>query len=332
MKSKPWLQRAVKGLLVVLPFPLLWWSFRQASLAQILQVLGQIDPLSIGVWLGFNILLAWGMVARWWLVLLTLGQRVPYWALLRYRYIAQAVSYFTPGPQFGGEPVQVYALKTRHAIPAVTGTASVSLDRLLELIANFSFLVVGIFIALAGAWAPAVWRRAGMRLALGLLSLPLAYLIAMLLGRRPLTAWIDRLPLRLRTHWLAANIRLVEAEMSGFCVAHPGSVLLASLMSLAVWAGMVGEYALLTRALGLDLTWPQIISALVAARLAFLTPLPGGLGALEASQMLALSLLGLPEAAGVSLALLIRGRDLLFGSIGLVMGLPLLRRPPASSP
>ncbi len=70
-------------------------------------------------------------------------------------------------------------------------------------------------------------------------------------------------------------------------------MLQATLVSLSVWLGMVFEYWLMTYFLGLRLSLMQAVSALTAARLAFLTPLPGGLGALEASQVLALQTLGL---------------------------------------
>jgi len=115
-------------------------------------------------------------------------------ALTRYRLASFAVSYFTPGPHFDGEPLQVLALRQRHHIPATTGTASVGLDKLLELIANFSFLVFGIVVALAGTWMPVEWRRLGMGFALSLRALPLAYLILILAGRQPLHSLVDRLP------------------------------------------------------------------------------------------------------------------------------------------
>ena len=76
----------------------------------------------------------------------------------------------------------------------------------------------------------------------------------------------------------------------------------------------------MTYALGLRLSMTQTISALVAARFAFLTPLPAGLGVLEASQGLAMQTLGLEPAYGISISLLIRLRDILFAMVG-VFGL-----------
>jgi uncharacterized membrane protein YbhN (UPF0104 family) len=48
-------------------------------------------------------------------------------------------------------------------------------------------------------------------------------------------------------------------------------------------------------------------------------PVPAGLGALEASQVFALQALGYDAALGLSLSLLIRLRDLLFGGLGLAL-------------
>jgi uncharacterized membrane protein YbhN (UPF0104 family) len=83
---------------------------------------------------------------------------------------------------------------------------------------------------------------------------------------------------------------------------------------------MVLEYGLMTKFLGIPLTSIQIITSLTAARLAFLTPLPGGLGALEASQVLAMQGIGYSAVEGISLSLVIRGRDILVGLIGLWLG------------
>jgi len=48
-------------------------------------------------------------------------------------------------------------------------------------------------------------------------------------------------------------------------------------------------------------------------------PLPGGLGALEASQVFALGAFGQPASAAISLTLLMRARDTLNGGIGLLL-------------
>jgi len=310
-------------LLILIPMALLWWAFRQVPFGQVLLTLRRMDSDRLVIWLLFNVGLLILMTARWWLILRTLRHQIPYPALTRYRLISFGVSYFTPGPQFGGEPVQVLALRRQHQVPGTTGTASVGLDKLLELIANFSFLAFGLAVALMSAWLPKEFRSAGLWIALSLLVFPLLYLVLMLLGHKPLNGFINHLPDQVTQNWFSDVVCKVETEMSGFCVSEPFTVLQATLISLSVWVGMVFEYWLLVYFLGLRLTLMQTISALTAARLAFLTPLPAGLGALEASQVFALETLGLDPAYGVSISLLIRLRDILFGLGGLLAGVSL---------
>ena len=84
-------------------------------------------------------------------------------------------------------------------------------------------------------------------------------------------------------------------------------------------AGMIGEYMLITSFLGINLHSGQTIAAWTTSWLAFLVPLPGGLGALEASQVLTLGSFGISAALAISVTLLIRARDLLIGGLGLLL-------------
>jgi hypothetical protein len=84
-------------------------------------------------------------------------------------------------------------------------------------------------------------------------------------------------------------------------------------------AGILAEYALMLAFLGVRLGALQVVASLTALQLAFLMPLPGGLGALEASQVFALGAFGQPVALAISLTLLQRARDLLNGGLGLLL-------------
>jgi uncharacterized membrane protein YbhN (UPF0104 family) len=89
-------------------------------------------------------------------------------------------------------------------------------------------------------------------------------------------------------------------------------------------AGMAAEYMLMLRYLGIQLSMGEALAAQTASLLGLLAPVPGGLGALEASQVLALGALGYPASAAISLTLLMRLRDLLNGGLGLLFGTRLL--------
>ena len=128
-----------------------------------------------------------------------------------------------------------------------------------------------------------------------------------------------------------------EDQATRFCRERPFILALALTVSIVSWLAMVAEYWLMLTFLGGPVTAVQIIILLTAARIAFLLPSPGGLGTLEASQLLAFAAIGLNPAIGVSLSLLIRARDVLLGGLGLWWGSRRLRwprlivKPPASS-
>ncbi len=89
--------------------------------------------------------------------------------------------------------------------------------------------------------------------------------------------------------------------------------------SLLAAVATVSEYALIASFLRISLPFWKLITAWATGWLAFLMPLPGGLGALEASQVSVLGLFGISTAAAVSVVLLIRGRDLFIGGLGLLL-------------
>ena len=267
---------------------------------------------------------------RWWIILRGHGQRVPFLTLFGYRLATFGVSYFTPGPHFGGEPVQVFLVEKEHGTPRSTAVAAMTLDKTLELLVNFSFLLAGVIIIFQQRSVDAIVGQGMAAAASFLLLIPLAYLLALgahgyplsrLLGviqnqkiwsRRPL--WADR--------WQRAEqvVQTSEIETSRFMRRSPFFLILALLISIAAWGLMVWEFWLMVSFLGLSLTFLQLVTTLTAARVAILLLLPGSLGVLEASQILAFSALGLNPVVGISASLLIRARDVLLGATGLWWG------------
>jgi hypothetical protein len=76
---------------------------------------------------------------------------------------------------------------------------------------------------------------------------------------------------------------------------------------------------LMLTSLQIHLTAWQALTALTISWLAFLVPVPAGLGALEAGQIFALGGMGYSPATALSLTLLMRARDILNGGLGLLI-------------
>jgi uncharacterized protein (TIRG00374 family) len=343
--------------LLVRPRYLLWllapllvlWALRSVSLSEAWAVLAALELDEILILVLVNGLVLLSLSGRWWLILRAQGFRISYLTLVGYRLAGFGVTYFTPGPQFGGEPLQVYLVQRRHLVPSGTAIAAVALDKSLELLGNFAFLAGGITCILYWQLFPGVVTGQAVVLPLTLLALPLGFLLAVWAGMHPISGLLrvmssgfgvpsseltQNSELRtqnssqLTTHnsKLAAfqrvyqTIRESEDQTSRFCRQQPLIMAQGLGFALLSWIGMIGEYWLALHFLNLNVTLVQAIGALTAARLAYLLPVPAGLGALEASQVLALSAMGMNPSAGISLSLLIRARDVALAALGLWWG------------
>jgi len=260
---------------------------------------------------------------RWWLILRFFRQPVGYVALSLYRLAGFGISYFTPGTQFGGEPVQVLLLQRRHQVGLSTATSSVFLDKLIEVIANFTFLILGLVVVLF-ARQTYYWQSGWMLLPIIVALISLVFYLFFLLRGQFVLSQLLRLFVPFsqegRMYRLYQVVQNVEAEIIGLSHQKPLLLVLLFLISMVVWIAMAAEYYLVLLFLGLKLDWVQTVIAMTLARLALLPPLPGALGSLEVSQVLAMQLLGYSPAIGISLVLLNRGRDIFFGGVGLLIG------------
>src|SRR5829696_4089947 len=106
-----------QGLVLLLTLLLLLWVARSVSPREALATLVQLSRSDLLLLAGVNLLVLSTFGGRWWLLLRAQGQQLPYWRLLGYRITAFAISYFTPGSHFGGEPYQIYATTRWHGTP-----------------------------------------------------------------------------------------------------------------------------------------------------------------------------------------------------------------------
>lgn len=315
LKLQRWQWVALWALLLVGGVALLIWSLRAVPLAEIAGIFSELSLWQIAVLLLVNIGIVILFPLRWWLIVRAQGYHVPYLAMARYRLVGFAISYFTPGQHFGGEPAQVLYLRNRHKIPGATALASVTLDRVIELVANFAVLAAGTAVLLAGGVLTDLPLVQTLPLSLSLLLIPAGYLATVWYGARPLKRFTQRI-----THGFVEGIRNAEEQLGRLAKEQPQLLLQGFLIALLVWAALIFEIWLCLLYLGLQATWLDLILVVVAARVALFVPTPGALGALEASQVLAMQALGYPEAYGLSLGLLIRARDVFFGLMGLLLG------------
>jgi glycosyltransferase 2 family protein len=312
-----WLLRL--GMLVGLA-ALLYFSLHKAPIRDIGHTLERLHLWQVALLLALDALIYVLITARWWFVVRADSPQVRFLPLVAVRLSTFAVSYFTVGPQIGGEPLQVLHLRRDLGISYARATASVVMDKLFELFGNFVLLVFGMAAILhsgilAASSSP---TRLGLLLFGLLVSWPLVHIVLLSLHVYPVSALLRLLGLTQRRNRTARFARAAERLAGQFCQRHPRSMFAGVSVSLLAAAATVSEYALITSFLQVRLPFWALVTAWISGWLSFLVPLPGGLGALEASQVWTLGFFGVASAAAVSVALLMRGRDLLIGGVGLL--------------
>jgi len=320
LKIVPWLLAA--GLLVLV--------YRTVPLVDTWDVLRQLRWHQIVLLLLVNGLILILLNGRWWIILRGHGRSISFLSLLGYRLATFGVSYFTPGPHFGGEPLQVYLVEKEQQVPRSTAIAAMSLDKSLELLVNFTFLLGGVLIIIQQRTLGGMVKEEAAILATVLLLFPAGYLLAIWANHSPISWLMDtgqRLPFwsrkpvwRTRFQQAQKTVHASEKETTLFCRRAPLALTLALLASISGWMLMIGEFWLMISFLGTPLSLVQLVTAMTAARIAILLLLPGSIGALEASQAFAFGTMGLNPAIGISASLLIRMRDVLLGATGLWWG------------
>lgn len=301
---------------------LLYWALHNAPLIEIWASLKLLKLWQIGVLLVLNAAVIALMAARWWIIVHAENPSVPFLPLIGYRLSVFGLSYFTPGPQVGGEPLQVLYIQRNHGLTFARATSAVIMDKLLEFLVNFLLIGVGVWAIIRVGLIP----NNGIRLDLSLIAvgavlliLPLVHILMLYNGRHPISRFLLSQPIIPQNNKGIRLIIVAERMASAFCRKHVRAMFLSIGASIPAIVGIAAEYYLMVFFLGMRINAIQVFAALTAMQAAFLMPLPGGLGALEASQVFALGAFGQSASAAISLTLLMRARDILNGGIGLLL-------------
>jgi uncharacterized protein (TIRG00374 family) len=303
---------------------LLVLALRGLDLPAVARTLARLGPLQISILLTVNCGVVAALAGRWWAILAADGFRLPYLATTLYRLAGFGITYFTPGTQFGGEPLQVHLVHRRHAVPQATAAAAILLDRALELMANFGFLALGLGVVIRLGIYPQGTAALLTLAAVALATIPAIYLVGAWTGHSPGSWVLQRIPGRQPPmRWLErlrAGVAETESEVSRMARTRPAGLILGLGFTILSWALLLAEWWLVLDYLGIPLDPARLLAVVTATRLALFVPIPGALGALEASLVLALSALGFTAEQALGVALVVRVRDLSFAGAGLWLG------------
>lgn len=300
---------------------LLFFALRNAPLGELWRTLQGLRLWQIAILLGLNLFIYALITLRWWIIVRAENKLVTYFPLLLVRVAVFGVSYFTFGPHVGGEPLQVFYLQRNYKLTFTHATASVIMDKLLEMLANFFLLAVGLTAIFQAGILSTNGSSSWLSLS-GLVILcmwPPIHIVLLYNKKYPASAILRSIPFIKKDSKVARFIAASERLAGAFCRRHLPSLLSAIIVSLCAAVGMISEFALIAAFLGIQLPFWQTVAAWTAGWLALLAPLPGGLGALEASEVFALGMFGVSAASAIGVTLVMRGRDLLIGGLGLLL-------------
>ncbi len=313
-----WLARL--SLLFILA-ALLYVAVRDAPIREIGAALARLELWQIAVIVGLNAFIYSLVTGRWWVVVHAENRKIRYLPMIPVRISVFGVSYFTLGPQVGGEPLQILYLRKSYGLSYTRATSSVLMDKLFELLGNFVLLSFGLVAIFHSGLLAGASNSSRIILILGglVVSWPLIHIALLYHHVYPLSALLRALGKRVNQKKPIRFARAAEHLAGQFCQRHPKAMMGGLLISLVAAVATVSEYALITSFLHIALPFWKLVTAWTTGWLSFLVPLPGGLGALEAGQVSVLGYFGISAAAAFSVALVIRGRDLLIGGIGLLL-------------
>jgi uncharacterized protein (TIRG00374 family) len=262
---------------------------------------------------------------RWQIILKTHGHDISFAKLWLYRATGYGISYITP-TQVGGEPVRIYLLNENHGIRLREATASVLFDKLLEMSSFLVFVGSGILVASFTNLVPNSSLYSVSLLIGGFVLLGVYIFKKLLDGSGFLTTIFKTLRLEKfkKLQRFEEKIHNTEKLIMDFLshTEHRKTTLpLLAVISLLAWSFTIAEYYLLARFLGIGLTVFQSFLVSTVPLMAYLVPVPGGLGVLEGAQAGMFGLLGYAASSAFAVVVMVRTKEIFFSSIGFIYAL-----------
>jgi len=274
-------------------------------------------------WFGINALIIGLGTKRWHGFIAMLKAKISFNDLLIIRQAGHAVNFITPGPQCGGEPLQLFWL-CRNGLSLENALLSIGLDRFYEVLINFTVLLICALMLLFMfdvQFVRASFNSSQILKGMLLTSAALAVVLWLVLlrpavifnrFRRLFSRWLEHPILnKIKNSW-----QLIKKDLQLVLRTQKLVLVNAIFISFLAWAALVGELALLLDFSNVNVGFTAFLLILIAMRLALLLPIPGGIGTLEASIFWSFQYLDLPTTAAIALIALMRLRDLailLFG-------------------
>lgn len=312
-----------------------WFSFRNVDLAKVAQLCLGIGPVIVTVLLPYMTSITFDTVA-WRGILAELGGHGRFFTLWRIRLVTEAVLMAAPAGAFVSETVKPMLVVRATNIPMPLVLASLPLRR------GFIFFSHGLFFITAAAIAWSQYDQVSQSvlgngvLPWAVLAAGLAFVIggfglSVLLGTaglgEKLRGALKILPSARLRAWLdqaASGFLRFDEHLANFLGrGHTGAKLGAVGLFLVNWLLDSAETFLILSLLGSGLSYPGALAAEAGTSIlrSLFFIVPAGLGVQEFGYVTILTALGVPDPVntGASFALIKRGKELFWVTVGLTL-------------
>ncbi len=255
--------------------------------------------------------------------------------LWRIRQIGEAYNIITPLGTMGGEPVKAQLLKDHHGLTFKQGLASLVITRTTLLVGLITFFIPGIVMILQSEIISNEFKYVslvGMAVFSILIFLFFLFQITGMLGI--LASWAERLIPRWAGHAFLDQLKTLDGLMSAFYREFPQRTIKSIFFAFVGWVVGLAELYFALYFLGYEPTLTElwIIEALLQLVKVGSFYIPMSLGAQESGLVVIFMALGLPGDMGLAISFMRRIRDLMWVSIGLLMGWGIAFKPAKIQP
>ncbi len=284
------------------------------------------DPFkNASLWavLGFiavSFLISCVLTLKWYVINKSMGINIPFWHLYFYRLAGYCISYVTPGPRIGGEPVMANLLKKR-GVDYVKSLSAMLVDKTFDASSSGITFVIGVLAAITWLALPSDTKYLMILIAAIFCALIIYFYSRMLQGKDFLLkilsiTSLDRLGIVKKyrqkiVSFEKISIRFYKKEKTAFVAA---AVLAFTGVILTFF-----EYFFVLKILGQSTSVLGIFLMVSFVGIALLLPIPAAIGSLEAGQVFAASLNSLKSSIGLGVSFIIRARDVVWVSLGFLL-------------
>jgi len=307
---------------IVLAVALLLFVLLKYPFSEVISAFSNVTPKLLLAYLAVSFSIMFLFSVRWKYVMKALGHNLTLWESFGFRVIDYGLSYITPSGKAGGEPIRA-ALLARRGIGFKEGLADVTTDKTIELTVSVCFFVLGLLILAIGHPLPLALRIFLVLFCTLLIFLIWKFYSRVMRGKTVFTALYRFLHLH-KVKFFAKYEQAVldfEKPIIKFYNEKRKAFFVALCLSiLSILFSMV-EYKLLLLMLGINASLGVVFMVFSVVGIAFLVPVPMGLGSLEAFQAALFSVLKIGSASGIGLAMITRARDMLWVMVAIMLSL-----------